>query len=426
MKKQIGVYMHCSGGFSVNLGKEDFDTQDIKAIKKEYTLILINTKRDPIYHNNKRLNTLKEHYDYYNACAKELYTHSKGKVNMYYAGGFTHTAVYLWRLLGFNKGLEVKPEPLTDTEVEFLKGAKGAIIFGEKYYGTGHMYDFCSFYQGILSDNHFLIPIKPPTERTINKLSEVVSYDKLSYGFYHIEIQRSKDEYVDRLFRFNDKNIYTHTDIHLAMKLGLKRKLIIDGKTNFWHYERKSLVTGYQVFNNFVSYMFKLKDKKVMGAKNILNCLWGALCQQRRKVTTKPTEKEQSKIIAIRPNEDGELEFTIGKSMTFKFAWARLKPFLLAEGRMRISTTLKPFGDKIVRCHTDGFIAKEKLDIKTGLMKGEIKYEGYSEDVEVVNSNLVKGKEEVITVEDKEAEEMKRLNEAFEKMLKKDYDRLHK
>ena len=42
-----------------------------------------------------------------------------------------------------------------------------------------------------------------------------------------------------------------------------------------------------------------------------------------------------------------------------------------------------PFNDLLVRCHTDGFMSTQELDIKTGDALGDLVYEG--SDVVTIN-----------------------------------------
>ncbi len=285
---------------------------------------------------------------------------------------------------------------MSDQEVEFLDKTKGAIIFGTKYEGIGYLYDFVSFYPSILYDINFKIPIKAPIAKTIAKWRQAIRYTTYEYGYYHCEIPRSDDEIIDKLFRFNEANIYTHIDIMLATKLKLKCNLIQDGNPNMWYYPPSHLEKSHKLFSKFVMYMFNLKKKKVKGAKEVLTSLWGALSQTRKGITTDGDKVTESNLLKGGMNEEGQVEFQIKKDNHYIYSYARIKPFLLAQGRYEMSTTILPFGDKIVRANTDGFISKEKLDIPTGDALGQLKYEGYVKRVEVVNSNVVLGKKDMI------------------------------
>jgi hypothetical protein len=41
-----------------------------------------------------------------------------------------------------------------------------------------------------------------------------------------------------------------------------------------------------------------------------------------------------------------------------------------------MSDIMLPYNDLLVRCHTDGFMAIQELDIKTGDQLGDLVYEG--------------------------------------------------
>ena len=76
----------------------------------------------------------------------------------------------------------------------------------------------------------------------------------------------------------------------------------------------------------------------------------------------------------------------------YKFGFARLAPFLISKGGKIISDIIKPYYNIAMRCHTDGVIFSENpVDIKTGDKLGELVYEGYCDNVDVVNSMIVIG-----------------------------------
>ena len=436
MTKLLAVYKIVSNGYIINLGNDDIKVNEAEfnKYKDKYTFILINTKRDPITDvdekgNKKTLKDMKDILSFYNECQKQLFKASNGFINFHTAPSFTKLALYIWNVMK-KKCVFKESEPLDDTEIEFLRNTKGAIIFGSKYEGEGHLYDFVSFYMSILFDIDFYIPIKPPIEKTITKFSQALRYEKYEYGYYRCEIEKSGVETIDRLFRFNKKNIYTHIDIKLASKLKLKCKLINDNETNMWYYPPTHLEKSHKMFKSFIGYMFKLKQQKVKGAKNILTSLWGAICQMNRAIIPAGTKTKETKILKVELNDSGNMEFTVEKEKPFKYSYARLKPFLLAQGRYNLSTTIMSFGDKIVRANTDGFISKEKLNIPTNDHLGGLLYEGYSNNIKVENANNVSGnkKNEIIKPkkEETEEEELKRLNEEFEKLLQEDANKLYK
>jgi hypothetical protein len=60
---------------------------------------------------------------------------------------------------------------------------------------------------------------------------------------------------------------------------------------------------------------------------------------------------------------------------------------MLGRGRKLISDTMKPYIDKITYCHTDGFLSTEELPLKTGTNLGDLKFDGYCEECEVIGCN---------------------------------------
>ncbi|RIB21195.1 hypothetical protein C2G38_2177342 [Gigaspora rosea] len=87
------------------------------------------------------------------------------------------------------------------------------------------------------------------------------------------------------------------------------------------------------------------KEGGIVGkvSKALLFSLWGALCEQRN-----------------------------GQNYG---AHPRIKPFLLASARKTISEIVKPLGDQVKRIHTDGFIVAGKVELKTGIEIGDLKFE---------------------------------------------------
>ena len=79
--------------------------------------------------------------------------------------------------------------------------------------------------------------------------------------------------------RQNKYNYYTHIDITRARELQYNITILEDDEPNFLNYSREKTINACQAFRPFVDYMYQLKSNNIPGAKNILNCLWGALCE---------------------------------------------------------------------------------------------------------------------------------------------------
>ena len=93
---------------------------------------------------------------------------------------------------------------------------------------------------------------------------------------------KSKDDSNNRMFRFNNKNKYTHIDLCTAVSLGLTIHLIQDGKANFLYYSRDKCLAGSELFSEFVDLLFIIKESGIKRCKFILNILWGALCEKKK------------------------------------------------------------------------------------------------------------------------------------------------
>ncbi len=64
-------------------------------------------------------------------------------------------------------------------------------------------------------------------------------------------------------------------------------------------------------------------------------------------------------------------------------------PFILSKGRFDISTVCLSHKEFIKYIHTDGFVISKKpeQDFKTGNELGNLVYEGYCQNCDIVNSN---------------------------------------
>ena len=176
-------------------------------------------------------------------------------------------------------------------------------------------------------------------------------------------------------------------------------KLIQDDKPNSLIYKRSDLLTGAQLFGDFVRLVFPLKQKKISGAKLLLNILWGVLCQINR-IPIRIKEKSETvinieidrDILAINPIDNDNIQFDIVKfSEYYDSNFARIAPYLLARGRFLISRNMEPNIKHIKRVHTDGYISAVKLDVKTGSDIGELAFEGYATNCKINNNIDVDG-----------------------------------
>jgi hypothetical protein len=282
-----------------------------------------------------------------------------------------------------------------------------SLIFSNEYEGEAYKYDVISMFPSIQMGTTLCLTIK--RGEFINKsLSEFNDFKFYPYGIYRCIIEKSDNEDTNKLFRFNRYNKYTHIDLTTAKNLNLKINLIQDDKPNMLYYSRDKTLSCHEIFNKYVDYLFPLKNshgKEYPIIKQILNILWGALCQMRevREIRRYDSESilniDDDKTISIlSPTRDGDgvIVYYIENEYIYKSPFARLKPFLLAKGRNVITNIIMPYKEECVRCHTDGFILKSKTDIKTGSKIGELKYEGYSSYIKVKNNAKPEGNDFII------------------------------
>jgi hypothetical protein len=145
--------------------------------------------------------------------------------------------------------------------------------------------------------------------------------------------------------------------------------------------------------------MFELKQKKLTDrTKSILNILWGALSEKNTKKKIIDSNKvldlnNNLKLVSLRPFDDNTINVEYSNNDTqYKFGFARLAPFLISKGRKIICEYMKEYTDIAKRCHTDGIIFSEKPNgIKTGDKLGDLVYEGYCNNVNIINSMKVVG-----------------------------------
>jgi hypothetical protein len=210
-------------------------------------------------------------------------------------------------------------------------------------------------------------------------------------GIYRVKIEKSEDENINKLFRFNKYNKYTHTSLEHAKKLNLKVELIIDDEPNYLHYSPDKLISFEEVFKPYVMYLFDLKNQGANKAKDLLNRLWGKLGEYDR--SKKYDDKEISigeddEITELRPcnkNESVNLIKTNKINKPYKTNYSRLIPFLKAMDRKKMSESMYEYRNNIHQILTDGFLSDKLIHSNTDVKLGELKYEGKFENITIKN-----------------------------------------
>lgn len=378
---------------------EYYDGESLKTMNthefniKKLTYAIVNGKKQ--YVNNKYIyleqktknkmkvsQTLIEEYEEYNATAKALLKESNGLINLFKTGTFRDAALnYFERITK-----TVSTDNISQDEALYILNATYAsVMYAKKgYTGDGYKYDFISNYPSIMSSKYFLVPVKKGTFKNLST-KEFQELEYFQYGIYRCKITCDNP----LIFKTNSKNYYTHYDLTHAKKKGLSIELIQDDQPNCLIYSRDCLINGSILFKDYVDTLFQLKQKKVSGSKDVLNILWGALCQKKKKKLYITSNKEyqitnnNTFIESIKPaiNETDIFVNTYNINSIYLFDYARLGPFLLAYGRKKLLETIHPYIQNIKWAHTDGFITDIELpDLKVGSNLGDLKYEGYSKN----------------------------------------------
>ncbi|MEI7669923.1 MAG: hypothetical protein WCJ33_07565, partial [Pseudomonadota bacterium] len=164
----------------------------------------------------------------------------------------------------------------------------------------------------------------------------------------------------------------------------------------FLHYPPNTLISGKNLFRWFVDTLFELK-KKDKRFKEILNCCWGVLVQEKKtrlcidltKESDVNLNTDEIEILSqIIEKDKCIIEYTYKNTSCFKTDFGRLKPFLLSQGRLKMSKLLVDQMEFIESLNTDGWKSSKKLDIELGDGIGQVRYEG-SRNVKIIHVNKI-------------------------------------
>ena len=256
-------------------------------------------------------------------------------------------------------------EPIDQLEAEWLKIHGGLIYCRPGTYDQVYSYDINSFYPFIMTTSN-LVPIK----RGEFKIVDVLDHNKLEVGIYRLNVERNSNL---PFLRLHDDNRYTHFDILNLVKQGAKFELIQDNTPNCLIYTKDKCVSLASLFKPIVDYLYPMKQAKVPFVKEILNNMWGALCQ--RKTISEKVYKERYDIknvyditsIKVLDVESDDILMNLKIKMTnkvdtFRTPYARIGVFITSLGRHMMTCKVLPVHDKLIRVHTDGFYSTQKID----------------------------------------------------------------
>lgn len=373
-EKRDGNELVCYDGESERpLPREEFIELKNKPYSSDHVLIPSN-----------RGKSMQETYDDWFEVRNDLYTQTDGLINMQNFGKIKFAALWLFH----NKSRSLRqPDPIEQDEAEWIMNASmGGLIWAEKETELEHGvdYDFTSMYPAIMASQMKRFPVKRGIFTQLDEIPET----KVPYGIYRCIIHRAeKARQVNRFFKFNPSNYYTHTDIMAAQRLGLSVELM-DLECNALLYPSDRTVKGSIMFKPFVDYVFALKEKKVKGAKQLINILWGALCEKRtymRDTSRGEVEIKDADITSIEPRGEKEtdavwVEFQ-KRDQCFATDYARIAPFITAYGRNTLSNVVSSHPQQVKAFHTDGFVTDGELQMskpleKAGLGSLRVKHSG--------------------------------------------------
>ena len=199
---------------------------------------------------------------------------SNGFINLYKTSGSIRKCVQ--RLLFLKTYSVIDPEPIDEIEEYWLRQAtQGGLMYHikDKELDHAYYYDINSAYPAHMNNTHIAFPMTQPTFEKVDETPTI-----FMYGIYRAIVSESDDYNVNKLFRFNKSNYYTHFDLTAAQNIGLKIELIQDNECNYMCYKKR--ITGSRIFKSLIHELYEMKKKDIPLAKDLLSCLWGTLCRQ--------------------------------------------------------------------------------------------------------------------------------------------------
>lgn len=361
--------------------------KDVRKNPYNYSFILIRKDK-------RSRKSMQDEYKDFIEIADELKKETNGKINMYKTGMFANTAKCLLGSI-----IKYSPECISSCEIPFLNDSGNGLRIGEAYKGPLYKYDFSSFYPTVYSSPYTLFPIKKGKLFHISD-DELKNMEHVSIGLYFVRVWPSKKTNIDKCFWFNPVHKYSHYEINYARELGLEMEMI-EKEYNCILYNREDCVTGSQMFGEYFNYLYELKERGVRGAKNLLNCIWGALGQKNCIKYIHDSQKngvyecgQDYDLISCIPLNESMTKFSIEKCPLDKYYetnYARVLPFIVGKARVVMGRNIQPHAAHVKYCHTDSIVSTKKLDINTGRGKWKIKYEGYCPNAQVINKTRCMG-----------------------------------
>ena len=263
---------------------------------------------------------------------------------------------------------------IDEQDMAFVSGCKNCgLIYASPKIGHFRNIDGNSFYPSLMRDPKLILPLGNPQFLKIEKFDEVIRF-----GIYKCVVSG----YDKRLFLHNPANYYTYTDVKFAIKHGYKVELVQDLSLNFMFYDSEHRDSGYSLFRGFVDTLYQLKKLNPL-AKELLNILWGSLCE-RKKIYHHETNFNDLSILDCGSWGGEDNCYFAEESQVYKLPYARIGVFLTAFGRAKLGDFMADIKEEIFRIHTDGFwtTSEKQFDFSADLGGFKLESEG---DYEIVN-----------------------------------------
>lgn len=285
-------------------------------------------------------------------------------------GGYSCKPITIMKHFMYNN-IGIETENIKMDEFNVIKLANlGPLLYAKKgVVSNCYMYDINSSYPNILQSDDFMFPIKKGYFATLDKAE--------GFGFFKINLlNESKIDY--RIFKTNKTKWFTHIDIKILENNGYEYELCDEVK-NAYVYDPSSLISSKFLFKKMIDKLYEMKADKNKSAKLSLNVVWGFLCQ----VITKTFKLSDDNIQKFTEEEIFEMHpkkcnmKVLNKDQPFATGFARMKPFILAQGRYNLSKAISKClkkGYDVYRVHTDSLMTnmKPKKFCKIALVGDEI------------------------------------------------------
>jgi len=343
--------------------------------------------------------TLQNHIKLITEEANYLKEKTNGLINLFRTATTGKTAMQLFYDLCNVKLPENQPEPIDNKESFILMKLKtGPICFGQQTEGMMYKYDVVSEYPSVMIGQSN-VPFGKPTYHKFTK-EEFKKMDFYKTGLYKVQIF----DYNDKVIKYNSENWYTHCELNF-IKSELKYRLEIiedaDDEENALIYNK--VRQSKTLFKPYVDYLFNLKNQKIKYVKKYLNALHGYFFTK-NVFKSKPEYFQNNTIPYAMDIMNLSIDDDISKFCNFdnyqisvykekEFFdndYARIFPFIVAMGRIKIGRYIYYNLDSVVRCHTDGLLCTKELILppkqNLGNNIGDMKYEGY-EFCKIYNTN---------------------------------------